>query len=174
MSTPFVGEIRLVAFSFAPAGWMSCQGQILPISEFDVLFNLIGTTYGGDGQSTFNLPDLQGRTPVHQGQGSGLSPYTIGEQAGVESVTLTTSQIPSHNHPLRASTNAGSVNNASGAGSGGVLGSGQPIYSQDAPSVALSARMMPSAGGSQPHDNLQPFLVLNWIISMFGVFPSPT
>ncbi len=170
MST-YVGELRLVGFSFAPQGWQNCDGSILPIAQNDTLFTLIGTTYGGDGQSTFALPDLRGRAPIHMGPGPGLSPQVIGSKGGVESVTITMNQYPAHTHSLLASSNAGSSNNATGA----VLGNGQPIYSSAAPSVLLNAVVEGnSGGGNQPHDNLQPFLTLNWIISLFGIFPSQT
>ena len=170
MSQPFVGEIRLVGFNFAPAGWAFCNGATLAISENDTLFNLIGTTYGGDGQSTFNLPDLRGRTPVHMGQGTGLSNYVEGQTGGVEQVTLTVTQIPQHSHPMLGSSNAGTSNNAAN----GVPGNGQAVYSANAPTVAMNAQVLAASGGSQPHDNLQPYLVLNWIISLFGIFPSQT
>ena len=172
MSSPYVGELRLVGFNFAPVGWSMCQGQIVPISENDTLFNLIGTTYGGDGQTTFALPDLQGRTPIHQGTDPSTgSNYVIGEKAGVESVTLTSNQIPIHNHTLVGTSDAGTSNNAVGD----VLGGGQPIYSSNqSPTAILLAGSLPNVGGSQPHDNLQPYLTLNWIISLFGIFPSQT
>jgi microcystin-dependent protein len=171
MSSPYIGELRLVGFSFAPVGWQNCNGALLSIAENDALFNLIGTTYGGDGQTTFAVPDLRGRAPIHQGTGSGLSARVIGETGGVETVTITTSQYPNHTHALMASSNAGTSNNAAG----GVLGNGQPIYSSGAPSVALNAVIEGgNGGGNQPHDNLQPYLVLNWIISLFGIFPSQT
>jgi microcystin-dependent protein len=166
MGTPYVGEIRMFAGNFAPAGWALCQGQILAISENDVLFTLIGTTYGGDGQTTFALPDLQSRVPVHVGPG-----FVQGQIAGVESVTLTTSQIPAHSHvPLcnsGAGTNASPQNDVWAA-----LDSN--IYSDVAPSVIMAPSALGSTGGSQPHDNMVPFLVINFIISLFGVFPSPT
>jgi microcystin-dependent protein len=166
MGTPYVGEIRMFAGNFAPAGWALCQGQILAISENDVLFALIGTTYGGDGQTTFALPDLQSRVPVHVGPG-----FVQGQTAGVESVTLTTSQIPAHSHvPLcnsGAGTNASPQNDVWAA-----LDSN--IYSDVAPSVIMAPSALGSTGGSQPHDNMVPFLVINFIISLFGVFPSQT
>jgi microcystin-dependent protein len=166
MGTPYVGEIRMFAGNFAPAGWALCQGQILAISENDVLFTLIGTTYGGDGQTTFALPDLQSRVPVHVGPG-----FVQGQTAGVESVTLTTSQIPAHSHvPLcnsGAGTNASPQNDVWAA-----LDSN--IYSDVAPSVIMAPSALGSTGGSQPHDNMVPLLVINFIISLFGVFPSPT
>ena len=166
MGTPYVGEIRMFAGNFAPAGWAFCQGQILPISENDVLFNLIGTTYGGDGQNTFALPDLQSRVPVHVGPG-----FVLAQSAGAESVTLTTSQIPAHSHvPLcnsAAGTKASPQDDVWAA-----LDSN--VYSDVAPSVTMAPVALGSAGGSQPHDNMVPFLVINFIISLFGVFPSQT
>src|SRR5438477_229788 len=173
MSTPFVGEIRMFPGNFAPAGWAFCDGSLLPISENDVLFQLIGTTFGGDGQTTFALPDLRGRVPMHQGTNPGTgSSYTLGELAGVESVTLTTQQIPAHTHALTATTAAGTQPNPGGnllANSQGP----QP-YIQENPDGNLNAQALGSAGGSQPHDNLQPYLGINFIISLFGIFPSPT
>ncbi len=170
MSTPYIGEIRLVGFNFAPVGWAACDGQLIPISQNDTLFNLIGTTYGGDGQQTFALPNLQSRVPIHQGQGPGLSNYVIGEAAGVESVTLTSNQIPAHSHPAQAQT--GSGNQASP--NGGVwANSGQGVYAAGPASLAMKNNLVGSAGGSQPHDNMMPFLVINFVISLFGVYPTP-
>ena len=170
MAQPYVGEIRMFAGNFAPAGWMFCEGQLLPISEYETLFNLIGTTYGGDGQSTFNLPNLSGRVPVHFGQG--LSNYTLGEQGGVQSVTLTTNQIPSHSHPFLASGNTAGdpdpTNNTVGQ-----VGATQ-IYHAANPTTAMAANAIQQAGGSQPHDNMQPYLAFTYIISLFGIYPSPT
>ncbi|HYX51866.1 MAG TPA: tail fiber protein [Candidatus Limnocylindrales bacterium] len=166
MGTPYVGEIRMFAGNFAPVGWAFCNGATLAISENDVLFNLIGTTYGGDGQNTFNLPNLASRVPVHVGPG-----FVIGQSGGVESVTLTTSQIPAHSHvPLcnsGAGTNASPQNDVWAA-----LDSN--VYSDAAPSVTMAAQALGSAGGSQPHDNMVPFLCINFIISLFGIFPSQT
>src|ERR1051326_1409597 len=171
MGTPYVGEIRMFAGNFAPNGWMFCEGQTLPISENDVLFTLIGTTYGGDGQTTFNLPNLSSRLPVHMGTGGGSS-YVIGQAAGVESVTLTTSQIPAHSHVPQANSGAGSQ----GSPGGGVWAQqAQNLpYSDQPPSLAMAANAIGPTGGSQPHDNMVPFLCINFIISLFGVFPSPT
>ena len=167
MSQPFVGEIRMFAGNFAPAGWMFCEGQLLPISEFETLFNLIGTTYGGDGQSTFGLPDLRGRLPIHQGNG-----FTLAETGGVETVTLTVSQIPAHSHPFLASTSpGGTLDPAGNVLATAVAGS---LYRQMAPTAALNAGSIGSDGGSQPHDNFQPYLCVSFIISLFGVFPSQT
>ena len=169
MSTPYVGEIRLFAGNFAPVGWMFCQGQTLAIAENDVLFNLIGTTYGGDGQQTFMLPDLRGRLPVHQGQGPGLSPRALGEKAGTETVRLLTSQLPSHSHAMHASTAS-----ASGTTPGGALlaATSAPSYDPGAAATAMAAGAVSSAGGGLPHDNMAPTLVVNYIISLFGVYPS--
>jgi microcystin-dependent protein len=169
MSQPFVGEIRMFAGNFAPVGWMLCQGQLLSIAENDVLFNLIGTTYGGDGQQTFALPDLRGRMPLHQGTGVGGT-FIIGEMAGVETVTLTTNQIPAHSHVPQANTN-GSANVPGGNTWAGWTGS---QYSDQAPNALMASGALGSAGGSQPHDNMPPYLTINFIISMFGIFPSQT
>jgi microcystin-dependent protein len=173
MSQPYVGEIRMFGGNFAPAGWAFCNGQPMPISENEVLFQLIGTTYGGDGQETFNLPNLQSRVPVHQGQGPGISQnYIIGEQAGVESVTLTTQQIPIHTHPALCSSVGGS--NSDPAGGLWAL-SDLNQYSTSAPDVSMGTPPINAQpqGGSQPHDNMIPFLVVSYIISLFGIFPSP-
>jgi len=166
---PFIGEIRMFAGSFAPAGWAFCDGQTMPIAENDALFTLIGTTYGGDGQETFALPDLRGRVPLHQGTGPGLSTYVLGEAAGVETVTLTTQQIPTHNHAFSATTSSGVSANAQG----NLLSSAPSIslYIEDQPTTALAAQMITPTGGSQPHENLMPYLTISFIISLFGVFP---
>jgi microcystin-dependent protein len=166
MAQPYVGEIRMFAGNFAPAGWFFCEGQLLPISEYETLFNLIGTTYGGDGQSTFALPDLRGRLPIHQG-----SSHVLGEMAGVEGVTLTNSQIPSHTHGLMASTSPG----VTGTPAGQVLAVGhERAYTDNVSAVTLATGIVSAAGGSQPHTNFMPYLCVNFIISMFGIFPSPT
>ena len=170
MSSPFIGEIRMFGGNFAPVGWAFCNGALIPISENDALFNLIGTTYGGDGQNTFALPDLQSRVPIHVGPG-----FALGQSGGVESVTLTTSQIPAHSHVPQCFSNAqgGSLNTPqNGLWASSTTGS---LYvSGTAPTNAMSADACGSAGGSQPHDNMLPFLVVNFIISLFGVFPSQT
>ena len=168
MSQPFIGEIRIFGGNFAPSGWALCNGQLLPIAENEVLFQLIGTTYGGDGQETFALPDLRGRLPVHQG-----SNVVLGEIGGVEEVTLTVNQIPSHGHPLTASLNPGGNTNPPTNVLGQVPGGGS-LYIQDSPSTPLSATSVGSIGGSQPHDNLQPYLCVSFIVSLFGVFPPPS
>jgi microcystin-dependent protein len=168
MSQPYVGEIRMFAGNFAPAGWMLCQGQLLPISDFETLFNLIGTTYGGDGQSTFALPNLQSRFLMHQGNG-----FTLAEQGGTETVTLTVQQLPAHAHPAICSSGGG--NSGTPVGN---FWSTDPMGNTAAYTTAFDSQINQSAiattGGSQPHDNMKPFLVINFIISMFGVFPSQT
>ena len=171
MAQPYVGEIRIFAGNFAPAGWMFCEGQLLSISENDTLFNLIGTTYGGDGQSTFALPDLRGRIPLHQGQGAGLSNYNIADAGGVEEVTLTTQQIPSHTHPMVAAQVGG--NQVSPAGN--VLANSFNItaYINDVAGTPMANTAISPVGGSQPHNNFQPYICINYIISLFGIFPSP-
>ena len=171
MADPYVGEIRMFGGSFAPVGWAFCAGQQLPISEYDTLFTLIGTTYGGDGESTFNLPDLQGRIPIHQGSVQGSS-FTIGEFAGVESVTVSTQQMPVHNHMVMAVSDTGSLPAAQNNFLARTNTPGQFLYIDDLPDVQLSPQSVTPAGGSQPHDNLGPFLCINYIISLYGIFPS--
>jgi len=163
MSEPYVGEIRMFAGNFAPAGWMFCNGQLLPISEYETLFNLIGTTYGGDGQSTFGLPDLRGRLPVHMGSG-----FVLSQNGGAETVTLTTSTIPTHTHTVLATTNPNTVS----LPGGNFLASGPDIYDQNVAGTSTMAAAIGPVGGSQPHDNFQPYLCVSFIISLFGVFPS--
>jgi microcystin-dependent protein len=173
VAQPYIGEIRMFAGNFAPAGWMFCDGTQLPIAEFDTLFNLIGTTYGGDGQETFNLPDLRGRVPIHQGTNPATgTTFTLGEQAGVETVTLTTQQAPQHNHALTATSAVGTQLNPGG----NLLANSQAPqpYIQENPDNSLNAQTLSPAGGSQPHENRQPFLGINFIISLFGIFPSQT
>lgn len=181
MSQPYVGQILMFAGTFAPAGWMICQGQTIPISENETLFNLIGTTYGGDGQSTFQLPDMQGRVPVHMGQGGGLSNYVIGQSGGVESVTLNVQQIPQHNHMVYTNNNQGSVStpNSGTIMSSQNIGNGSNTPNMFAPYAAGTVVTMPNTtvqntGGSQPHENIQPILTVTYVISLFGVYPSPT
>lgn len=168
MAQPYVGEIRMFAGNFAPAGWMFCEGQLLPISENETLFQLIGTTYGGDGQSTFALPDLRGRIPIHQGNG-----FILAETGGAEEITLTVNQIPAHSHPLLASADSGTsvnvANNVVARTTGAIT-----IYIEDAPTLNMSPQAVGSVGGSQPHTNFQPYLCVDFIISLFGIFPSPT
>ena len=163
----------MFAGNFPPVGWAFCEGQTLPISENDALFTLIGTTYGGDGQETFNLPNLQSRVPMHMGNGPDGVNYPLAQMAGTESVTLTTQQIPIHTHPLTASTGDGTSPNPQG----NVLAqtpAGITPYFEDAPSANMSPSAITPVGGSQPHENCQPFLCINFIISLFGIFPTQT
>ena len=171
MAQPYVGEIRIFGGNFAPAGWMFCDGQLLPISENETLFQLIGTTYGGDGQSTFALPDLRGRLPIHMGTNQG-TPFLLAQNGGAETVTLTVNQMPAHSHPYLASTTASTAS----APLNKVAGQSASIdwYITDVPSVNMAANAIGPQGGSQPHSNLQPYLCLDFIISLFGIFPSPT
>lgn len=171
--TPFVGEIRLFAGNFAPLDWAFCDGRLLPIAEFDVLFNLIGTTYGGDGQSTFALPDLRGRVPIHQGQGPGLSNRTIGQTGGAEAVSVSPQQMPPHSHTLAAST-AAATPGTGVSGSWLATPASTTLYGSAPGGGAMAGVAMGPAGGGQPHDNRAPSLGLNFIISLFGVFPSQT
>lgn len=167
MAQPYVGEVRMFAGNFAPAGWMFCEGQLLPISEYETLFNLIGTTYGGDGQSTFALPDLRGRVPIHFGNG-----FTLAETGGVETITLTVSQIPAHTHALLASSSPGTSNTPVSN-----LTAESPsinTYIQDVTNSNMSPSAVTMVGGSQPHNNFQPYLCVDFIISLFGIFPSQT
>ena len=164
MSNPFVGEIRPWPGNFAPAGWMFCQGQLLPISEYETLFYLIGTTYGGDGQSTFALPDLRGRVPIHQASG-----YVLGQVGGSEAVTLTTAQIPGHNHMAQAQTGGGAASSPAG---GFWATSDLDQFSTAAPDLSLNPGAIAPSGGNGAHNNMMPFLTLNFIISLFGIFPS--
>ena len=167
MAQPYVGEIRMFAGNFAPAGWMFCEGQLLPISENETLFNLVGTTYGGDGQSTFALPDLRGRVPIHFGNG-----FTLAETGGVEEVTLTVSQIPAHNHAfLGTSSNANDANAQNNVVAQATAGF---PYLNAPPTAAMAPQSVSSTGGSQPHTNFQPYLCVDFIISLFGIFPSQT
>lgn len=168
MSNPFVGEIRMFGGNFAPAGWAFCSGQLLSISQNDVLFALIGTTYGGDGQNTFGLPDMRSRIPVHQGNGPGGS-YVIGQMSGTETVTLTTAQLPAHGHVIQATSTGRSTTDPTG---GIPASSALGPYNTAAPDTAFGPQMIGNAGGSQPHDNMMPFLCVSFIISLFGIFPS--
>ena len=172
MAQPYIGEIRMFAGNFAPAGWQFCSGQLLPISENDALFTLIGTTYGGDGQSTFGLPNLQSRIPLHMGTGPDGVGYTLAQAAGVESVTLTTQQIPVHNHALLVSTDSATELSPEGSLPGNSIS--VDLYRQGAAESPLSPTAVTPVGGSQPHENCQPFLCINYIISQFGIFPSQT
>jgi microcystin-dependent protein len=175
MGQPYVGEIRMFGGNFAPSGWMFCEGQTLPISENDVLFTLIGTTYGGDGQETFNLPNLASRVPIHMGTSPGGTTYQIGELAGTEQETLTVQQIPIHTHVALATSNTGNSPSPLGtvlAAPTAATVTGLATYGTDLPLSALAPATIGPVGGSQPHENTQPFLCINFIISLFGVFPS--
>jgi microcystin-dependent protein len=171
MSEPYVGEIRMVGFNFAPQNWALCNGQTLSISQNEVLFNLIGTTYGGDGINTFNLPNLQGRIPFHQGSNGSSGSLVIGQISGSENVTLTTNQLPAHTHPLVA---AQGVNSGTQPSPSGGLWAGSTLeqFSTETPADSMDPSAILASGGGQPHDNVPPFLVVNFIISLFGVFPS--
>ena len=171
MSDPFIGEIRLFGFNFAPRGWAQCNGQLLPISQNTALFSILGVTYGGDGRTTFGLPNLQGRAALSFGQGPGLSSRTLGQSGGEDAATLINSELPQHTHPVAASTNVGDQSTpantlwATGAG-----GRGQNFYASGA-DVAMSSQAIGPAGDSQPHNNLPPYLALNFCIALQGVFP---
>jgi microcystin-dependent protein len=171
MSSPFIGEIRMAGFNFAPVNWAFCNGATMAISQNETLFTLIGTTYGGDGVNTFALPDLQGRVPVHQGTDTLGSAWVIGARAGTESVTLNSNQIPEHTHVANANLSFSTLSNPST----GVLAasSTMELYSRSpAPGTPLNAAAISSAGSGQPHDNVQPFTVINFIIALYGIFPS--
>ena len=180
MSEPFLGQITLYPYNFAPFGWADCAGQLLPISQYAALFSLLGTQYGGNGTSNFGLPNLQGRIPVGQGQLLGGSDYVMGEMAGNETVTITTSTMTSHTHSLSASAVNGTTNNPSGmvlaqpqvGGGRGPAADKGNIYNPAPPATPLIAQTIGAAGGSQPHNNIQPSLVLRYCIAMQGVFPA--
>jgi len=167
MAQPYVGEIRMFAGNFAPAGWMFCEGQLLPISENETLFQLIGTTYGGDGQSTFALPDLRGRIPIHQGNG-----FILAETGGAEEITLTVNQIPIHTHPLLGTTSI--ANDANPANNLTAQTNTFDAYQSTPGGSPMAPQSVGPVGGSQPHTNFQPYLCVDFIISLFGLFPSPT
>ena len=169
MAIPYVGEIRLFAGNFAPAGWMFCNGALMPILENETLFQLIGTTYGGDGQNNFALPDLRGRVPIHQG--GVATNYLIGEMGGSETITLTSAQIPQHNHTLKASS---ALSNGSSGGGGVFAATAVNIYGSEDPTNLLATQAVAPIGGSQAHQNMAPFVGINHIISLFGIFPTPS
>jgi len=169
MAQPYVGEIRMFAGNFAPAGWMFCEGQLLPISGNETLFTLIGTTYGGDGETTFALPDLRGRVPLGQGNG-----FVLAETGGAEEITLTVNQIPAHSHPLQGSTSTAAAFSPANNVGARVTVAGVFPYGTDMPLQPLSPQALAPTGGSQPHNNFQPYLCIDFIISLFGIYPSPT
>lgn len=169
MSEPFIAEIRIFAGNFAPRGWAFCDGQLLPVSQNTALFSLIGTTYGGDGQSTLGLPNLQGRAPMHPGRGPGLSEYRLGQTGGTETVTLLEAQMPNHNHTARASARNAFSNNAQDSYWARTT---LPLYGSAANLVPLSETTTMNSGGNQPHNNMQPFLTLSFIIALVGLYPS--
>jgi microcystin-dependent protein len=170
MSEPFVGEIRMFAGNFAPRGWAFCDGQLLAVSQNDALFSLLGTIYGGDGRTTFGLPDLRGRIPIHAGSGPGLSLRRLGAKGGVESVSLTANQLPSHSHPLQASAQSATE----ALPEGKVLArSDVDIYIEgETPAENMASTSITAVGGSQRHSNLMPFLCIHFIIALFGIYPS--
>jgi microcystin-dependent protein len=175
---PFLGEIRMTGFNFAPVGWALCNGQTLPISQYSALFALLGTTYGGNGTTNFNLPDLQGRLPIHWGNGTGLSPYVIGEKGGTENVMLQSNQMPIHNHLVNVNNqNGGASDPTNGILAVGNTGGGRtPTINLDYTTAAATGTLAPTAvsvaGGNVPHPNIQPFLTVNFIIALVGIFPS--
>lgn len=170
MSEPFIGEIRMFAGNFAPRSWAFCDGQLLAVSQNDALFSLLGTIYGGDGRTTFGLPDMRGRIPNHAGSGPGLSPRQLGQKFGSEQETLTTNQLPSHNHNMSVSTDAGSQSSSNGeylASSANVR-----VFRPAGPNTNLLGTSVANSGGSQAHNNVMPFLCVNFIIALFGIYPS--
>jgi len=169
MADPFVAEIRIFPFTFAPKGWAFCIGQVMPISQNTALFALLGTTYGGDGKSTFGLPDLKDRAPMHPGQGQGLSPHHLGESAGSATVTLLQSEIPAHSHPVTVSQ--ADATERFPVGQLPATGIGVGAYGALANLVSMAQQALPPAGGDQPHNNMQPYLTLNFCIALQGVFP---
>jgi microcystin-dependent protein len=174
MADPFVAEIRIFPFNFAPKGWAWCDGQLMPLSQNTALFSLLGTTYGGDGKSTFALPDLQGRAPMHPGQGPGLSLHDLGETGGSETVTLLESEIPSHSHSLVAQVPPADTNLPTGAVFARTIGASPYLAPAGAPLVNMSDQVLAPAGGDQPHNNLQPYLTFYFCIALQGVFPPRT
>jgi microcystin-dependent protein len=170
MSEPFLGEIKMFAGTFAPRGWAKCDGQLLAVSQYDALFSLFGTFYGGDGRTTFGLPDLRGRLPIHMGTGPGLSPRNIGSKGGAEAATLNSNQLPQHSHgPMRASADPGTEAQPEGR----VLArSSQDIYVEEDPDETLSSKSVQTVGGGQSHDNMHPFQAINYIVALFGIYPS--
>jgi microcystin-dependent protein len=172
MSQPYVGEIRIFAGTFAPVGWEFCAGQLLAISEYSTVFQLIGTTYGGDGQTTFGLPDLRGRVPIHTGTGVGLATRIIGQSGGQETVAVSNAQLPAHSHTLLVSEEVGKQAAPQGNLLAQLPAATSKLYHTPTSPVSTSPSSVAETGESQPHDNLQPYLCLNYIISLFGVFPT--
>lgn len=170
MSEPFVGEIRMFAGNFAPRGWAFCDGQLLAVSQNDALFSLYGTIYGGDGRTTFGLPDMRGRIPIHAGSGPGLSNRRLGAKSGAESVTLTVNQLPSHSHTYNASTTAATANSPADA----VIGESPSIdlFGEGTPTSNMATNAITGVGGSRSHTNLMPYLCINFIVALFGIYPS--
>lgn len=171
MSEPFVGEVRMFAGNFAPRGWAFCDGQLLAVSQNDALFSLLGTIYGGDGRTTFGLPDIRGRIPLHAGSGPGLSPRRLGAKSGAEKETLTVNQLPSHSHSLTGNSADASQTNPSN----NALAKSNPaagMYTTSSATVSLSSNAVSSIGGSRSHTNLMPFVCINYIIALFGIYPS--
>lgn len=171
MSSPYIGEIRMFGGTFAIRGWAFCNGAQLQISQYDALYSLIGTTYGGDGISVFNLPDLRSRVPIGSGQGPGLQNYPIGQQSGVETVTLVTGNLPAHNHGAGAQSAGGDSNAPGGNTSAWAQASGNSRYTTDAPTGAMNSGTIGFFGNNQPHDNMLPFQCINYIIALEGIFP---
>jgi len=171
MCDQFLGEIRMVGFNYAPEGWALCNGQLLKIAENTALFSLLGTTYGGDGNNTFALPDLRGRVAIHQGSGSGLTPHLMGDKGGFESVTLAANEMPAHNHKLKATTDTAGANSP-GGNALATLPRGTSIYGGPQNLVDMASQAVDNAGGGQAHHNMQPFLVVNFIIALTGLYPS--
>ena len=172
MSEPFVGEIRMFAGNFAPRGWAFCDGQLLAVNQNDALFSLLGTIYGGDGRTTFGLPDLRGRIPIHAGTGPGLSPRRLGSKGGAENVTLTTNQLPNHNHAMQAVAAAGNATSPQGAHLANAAGGNPFLNPATSTTTNMSGSAVGNAGGGQSHTNLMPTLCVNFIIALFGIFPS--
>ncbi len=173
MADPFVAEIRIFPFNFAPRGWAFCDGQLLPLSQNTALFSLLGTTYGGDGKSTFALPNLQGSAPMHPGQGPGLSLHDLGETGGSDSVVLLTSEIPQHSHTIPCTTTEEGTQGVGTAFARTDIDR-PPVYTNSAPNVTMGPSTLALAGGSQPHNNMQPYLTLNFCIALQGVYPPRT
>jgi microcystin-dependent protein len=172
MATPFVAEIRIFGFNFPPVGWAACDGQLLPISQNTAVFSLLGTNYGGNGTSTFGLPNLQGNVPMHWGQGPGLSPHAIGESAGSETVTLSNSEMPSHNHVVRAQVTPANLSTPSSSATLARSSGGFAYQSSASGLQSMDLNTLAPSGGNLPHNNLMPYLTLNFCIALQGLFPS--